>query len=274
MPEQRGAGEPRDELGDEPLAAEEDVGVVDVERGEALERADDDARAAAGRLGGARAACSSTTRGGEVVLGGGQPRALAAARSAVASSPRGRPRRGASRGRRAWTRRGRPSLSLDEPGERCGVAVRARDRGDGRVVERAERQVRVRGGLDRRGHELRPSSTLAPGAEQVEAPGVRLRRSGVPRGCRRPAARARRRTRGGGRRPGRGRSRARPPRAAAPRAGGSRRRRTARRRRRRAAGRATARARRAGARRRRGARSRVTSRSPPARAAARSCARA
>ena len=38
--EQRGADEPRDERRDEPLAAEVVLGVVDVERGEALERAD------------------------------------------------------------------------------------------------------------------------------------------------------------------------------------------------------------------------------------------
>ena len=39
---QRRAGEPRDQLGDQPLTAEEDVGVLDVERRQALERADHD----------------------------------------------------------------------------------------------------------------------------------------------------------------------------------------------------------------------------------------
>ena len=37
---QRRTGEPRDHLGDEPLAAEEELGVLHVERGQALERAD------------------------------------------------------------------------------------------------------------------------------------------------------------------------------------------------------------------------------------------
>jgi hypothetical protein len=39
-PGQRRAGQPRDELADEPLAAEEELGVLDVERGQALEGAD------------------------------------------------------------------------------------------------------------------------------------------------------------------------------------------------------------------------------------------
>ena len=180
--QQRGAGEPRDHLGDEALAAEEDVGVVDFERGEALERAGDDL-VGGGRLGGALAGrLQRDDAGGEVVLGGLEARALAGGAVGGGVELAGRLGAGpAARG--AVDAQGHALALLHEPRERCVVAVLARDRGDRRGVERAERQVRVRGGLDRREHELRPfEHERLLGDEQDRAPGgLDLRPRGVRR---------------------------------------------------------------------------------------------
>ena len=135
MPEQRGAGEPRDHLGDEALAAEEDVGVVDLERGEALERAGDGVRA--GRRAALAGGLQRDDVGGEVVL------------AARRSRRRGRPPRpaGARAHRRRVRRRRRPRRA-PEPASGCdGLGVGQVERGvlaEDRVVEAAQ----LRAGLD------------------------------------------------------------------------------------------------------------------------------
>ena len=88
MPVSGAPVEPRDQLGDEPLAAEEEAGVVDVERGQALERADHDVvvRARPGRR---RLQLDDAAR--EVVLDRAQRRALGGD-----AASRRRPRAGGS----------------------------------------------------------------------------------------------------------------------------------------------------------------------------------
>ena len=109
--EQRRADEPGDELGDEPLAAEEVRRVGDLERGEALERAHHAARSSSpSGASRSRAACSSTTSpasSASIERSSARP---AAARPATAPTRRAASRRAhwlAS----SWTRRGTPPLA-------------------------------------------------------------------------------------------------------------------------------------------------------------------
>ena len=142
--EQRRARQPRDHLGDEPLATEEDVGVVDLEAGEALERA---ASTAAGARLGARSPPAARRRRWP-----GRPppsaaaRARSAARSALAPSRRDRlvarpatrravdaprarprsPRAGAEPARVAGTRgrSPRPPIGVERPERDRGAGAR------------------------------------------------------------------------------------------------------------------------------------------------------
>ena len=210
------AGEPRDQLGDEPLAPEEELGVLDVEGRQALERADDDVSRRAA-VAGAPAWSLKT---------------LAAMSSSAGAAPAARLRCGPPprrRGGRSAAPRGARSPGAGWP--RAGAAAR------GRARHRWPRRARPgRGGRPRaRRPGVRSGRERASAARAaLRAGAVETSRSSSPTHLAMPA---------------RGQvavDRELEPPAAAPRAGGSRRRRTARRRRRRAAGRATGRVPRAG----------------------------
>ena len=230
---QRGAGQPRDQLGHEPLAAEEVARVVDVERRQALERADDTTSTPpSGRC---RRACSSTML-------------PTSSSSTAGAAPGARPRRGSAASRR---RAGPTRLSSDSvlaqdrlvqpPQLRAGLDAHALDEHRPRLAVRLER-VGLPAGAVQREHPLqvqRLAQRLLEHEPLELADHLAVATLGEVDA----------------------RSPARRPPAAAPPAGGSRRPRTARRRRRRAAGRATGRAPRAASRAATSCSKRVTSRS-------------
>jgi hypothetical protein len=162
--EQRCAREPRDHLGDEALAAEEDVGVLDLERGEALERADDGI-AGRRRLGGALTRrLQRDDAGGEVVLGRLEARAVTGRAVGAGAELAGCLSAGpAARG--AVHQLGHALGLVHQPRERRVVSVLARDRRNRGGVERPQGQIRPGGGLHRDEHELRPREVLELGGQ-------------------------------------------------------------------------------------------------------------
>ena len=150
--QQRAARDARDHLGDEALAAEENVGVVDVEAGEALERA---GPCVLWRLGTLVSRLELDDARGQVVLGRPQPRAVA-----------GRPVRGGAEAPPGLLVRPAASFRVHAPGDSAALlrqaldrrllAVLAGDRLDVGARQRPERHRRTCAVLRRREHEQRP----------------------------------------------------------------------------------------------------------------------
>ena len=166
-PHQRGAGEPRDHLGDQPLAAEEQAGVLDIEGSEALERARDDVGARERPL---TQRLQLDDAASQVVLGHAQVGAPGRRAAGGAAEPllglRARPLRGG-----AMHGRGDASGRLEQQLDRdlAPRRVVARDRDDIVGAERGE-PPRRRPGQSRRVLGGREDQHGARG-EPIEVPG-------------------------------------------------------------------------------------------------------
>jgi hypothetical protein len=143
--QQRRAGQARHHLGHEPLAPEEDPGVVDVERSEPLERAGHDAGLSVVALGTPADRLQLYDLAGDVVLGGAQGRAFGGrAIHGGAQAPRGLRARPLAGGAVHALRDA--AAGLDQPRDRdLGVLARVQPRDGGHAigVERRERQRRL-----------------------------------------------------------------------------------------------------------------------------------